>query len=182
MALSHIEMSLMTRAKLKDSQLRQTEDGADQTIVALAKAWIEFSVRDGEETSANATAKVAELQNHLLQIQSAATQIQEDPGNVEAHFALSQQVSESVAHMSDTIVALQFFDRVSQRLMHAKHFLEVGSAEDHAPLTSVLAMRDESVLFDAVISGMAEDEAIKLANESLDHTVHHDDENDIDLF
>ncbi|MDH5301326.1 MAG: hypothetical protein OEW58_08200 [Gammaproteobacteria bacterium] len=170
----------VTQVLIKDGQLHHFEEGVDAKIVALVKAWIEFSVRDGEQTSANATQSIAQLQGILLNIQSAAARLQDQPANEKAQASLAKHMGEAQAMISSTVVALQFYDRVSQRLRHAKHFLDVGDVRATAELTSVLAMKDERVLFDAVLQGLSEDEAIGRALQALSDTV--DDEGDIDLF
>jgi len=170
----------VTQVLIKDGQLHHFENGVDDKIAALVKAWIEFSVRDGEQTSSDATQTISKLQGALLNIQSAASRLQDQPNNETAQAALAKHVTEAQAMISTTVVALQFYDRVAQRLMHAKHFLNVGDINETAELTRVLAMADERVLFDAILSGMPENEAIAAAQQALNTTV--DDNGDIDLF
>lgn len=150
-------------------------------VARLAHAFIRFSLSDGENASHTVSSSLASLQIGISKCQKIAE------GNSE----LQEQLNQLTNTIGEGIIALQFYDRVSQRLDHAvrciKTLESVGlqsnldnSFDLHA-LFSQLTMEDERVLFKAIEEGQSIEHAMALATESLHKTVDDRDDN-IELF
>jgi hypothetical protein len=150
-------------------------------IARLAHAFIVFSLKDGEQAS-------HEVSSALASIQMLASQCAEQAAD--APSGLQENLAQLLQKVSEAVINLQFYDRMSQRLDHAARCIKalesVGlqSNLDHEfdtdSLFKLLTMEDERVLFKSIEQGEPVEHAVELANQSLQSRVSGDD--DIELF
>lgn len=152
-------------------------------ITRLIHAYIKLSVFDGDESSTG-------LSKAVINIQQAAATLQHLPG-VENNESAMNALRTIDSNVQESVVTLQFFDRVAQRLMHATHCLKIlesvelssnlDDAFDLKSIYSILTMDDERKVFDAIVQGDTIKSALKKAKHSLRETLDKSDDN-IELF
>lgn len=151
-------------------------------ITRLIHAYIKLSVFDGDESSSTLSKAVVSMQDAAGKLK-AIPQVGENSDAMQALREIESSVQESV-------VTLQFFDRVAQRLMHATYCLKIlesvelssnlDDAFDLKSIYAVLTMDDERKVFDAIMQGDTIKAALQKAKQSLQQTIQNVD--DIELF
>ncbi len=138
----------------------------------LARALILFCIQDGNIASENISGRLAKIQTML-------NETQEKLGGNEENIPLLMAVNGVQSEVTEALMALQFFDRITQRMDHAVATIEgVQSTQD---MRKRFTMEDERVLYDALSKGANLDLAVNMAKQTLISTIDKKGE-DIELF
>ncbi len=135
-------------------------------FVEMAKAQIALALRDAEAPIAELGSVVSDVGGCALRMQRLAAAI--SSGDAELAAALAAEAALVATRTKDAAVALQFHDRLVQRLAHAREALEVlagAVAERHQHHTQAdwdrlrdgiraqYSMEQERVIFDLLVGG-----------------------------
>jgi hypothetical protein len=163
-----------TRARMPDldwSQVRETV-----LMLELAAGQVEAAMRESNTSVEVLTDTFTSLADTLQLIDAAVSTLPDTVGNglVKAEIQDNTQLVSKKIH--DAIVAFQFYDKLVQRLAHVCHGLEElsGLVSDQRRLyqpnewvalqemiRSKYTMTEERAMFDAVIHGMAVEQALE---------------------
>jgi len=108
-------------------------------VLNLSVAQIELSITEGDNSVNTLIDSFTYMANHIEQIQESSRLIAEMSGNIEGvgehHQSLLLQTGELAEKMQQSIIAFQFYDKLSQRLDHVSKGLsglaEIVSNEMH---------------------------------------------------
>jgi len=138
----------------------------------LAKALVLFCIQDGNIAS-------EDISGRLTKIQTMLSETQEKLGENEENMSLMMAVNGVQSEVTEALMTLQFFDRITQRMDHAIATIEgIQSTRD---MRKRFTMEDERVLYDALSKGVNLDQAINIAKQTLISTIQKKGE-DIELF
>lgn len=168
------------------SQVRETV-----RMLNLSVAQISMAMQEGEDSVGSLTASFTEMVGRVNSIGEVASnlpdEVSTDKGKILADCASVQ------SGIQQTIVAFQFYDRLTQRLDHVKLVLEQlsGLVSDQARLyqpqewaglqtviRSRYTMKEEQDMFDILLAGASVNEALEAVRERLNEG----DIDDIELF
>ena len=175
-------------------------------LLYLSVAQIEISMSDGDKSVNTLVDSFTSMSGSIRIIENAAAEIDftEDAGKKIKELRDTITLNSAiVAHrMQESIIAFQFYDKLSQRLLHVSLSLselaELVSDADRLyqkqewlylqqKIKAVYSMIEETELFDAIIAGVTVDDAIAMvyakmqaAKENVTEEV--DDDDDIELF
>ena len=145
--------------------------GDDRELVAilgLAASQIEVAVREGEAPVATLGASVGALDAAAAVLDGCLGQLPEGPGTADVRHLLEAQRDALRHRARDATVALQFHDRLVQRLTHVRDSLAAlgafvgshargGSAADwdglRLRIRSQYSMEQERLMFDLLVAG-----------------------------
>jgi len=183
--------STSSRPDLDWSQLKETI-----LMLNLAVAQIDQSMTDGDASVTTLSSSFTALATNLTDIISSSEHItdgKEDSNKMKIIIEGSATTALDKVHHS--IIAFQFYDKLSQRLDHVSQSLNdlsllianpealyspIKWQELQHSIRSKYTMEEERKMFDNVISGMPIDEALKIfRQEKLKQQV---DDDDIELF
>lgn len=164
------------------NQIRETI-----TMLALAVAQVESSMKDGERSVSTLSASFTDMADHLSQIRDLTVKLA--PDNLNHYKSVINDTTCNLEHnVQNAVVAFQFYDRISQRLDHVCNALDkLGSLisnEDslYSPeswknlqnqIKSSYTMDAERIMFEHILRGHSIEEA-------LDIYRHHFDQSDND--
>jgi len=149
-------------------------DGAHR-FSDLSIAIVKFCIQDGDAASEEISKRLSAMQAFV----NEAKALLESGGD---SIDVSEKLDNVVTEIMSTLIALQFFDRISQRMEHAVDSIEAISDAASAKSKTIdqrFTMDDERILYDALQEGCSIDEALLRANQKLDDTIHG---TDIELF
>jgi len=141
----------------------------------LSVALIKFCIQDGDVASKEISERLSSMQSLvnetkriLKNTNSATIETAENVSDV------GDKLDEIATEIMNTVITLQFFDRISQRMEHAVESVEAIS--DAASIKSQtleqrFTMDDERILYDALLEGLTVDEALDKANQKLSDTI-----------
>jgi len=167
------------------SQVRETV-----MMLNLAVAQISGAMRDGDESVATLTDTFAAMMTNIDAIQAASDAL---PAESSQKDEITRNCAAISSQMQTTIVAFQFYDKLSQRLDHLAGTLAslgalVGRPEQlcnpsawralQADIKSRYTVESDKALFDAILSGVSIEEALR-QNGARDDKPRQDD---IELF
>ena len=135
-----------------------------------------FCIQDGDEASQEISERLSTIQAFVNNAKAAMA----EGDNAE----ISQQLDNITNEVMNTVIALQFFDRISQRMDHAVQAIEaIGDAasEKSKTLDQRFTMDDERILYNALVEGCTVDQALERASQKLDATIESHG-SDIELF
>jgi len=153
----------------RDRKASHTEWSFDAEIVGfvdMAKAQIALALRDAEIPIAELGTVVADVGTAAVRMQRLAAAI--SSGDAELAAALAAEAALVAMRTQDAAVALQFHDRLVQRLAHAREALEVlaGAVADRHQhhtradwdrlrdgIRAQYSMEQERVIFDLLVGG-----------------------------
>jgi len=138
----------------------------------LARALVLFCIQDGNIAS-------EDISSRLTKIKTMLHETQEKLGENEENMSLMMAVNGVQSEVTEALMTLQFFDRITQRMDHAIATIEgVQSTQD---MRKRFTMEDERVLYDALSKGANLDQAVNIAKQTLISTIEKKGE-DIELF
>jgi len=142
----------------------------------LARALIRFCIKDGDNASNELSEKLCRMQQHVSKLES---QITENTENKEELYA---SLGDLKLEIMESVVILQFFDRVAQRLDHVLLSIDAidSNEEFRANMSMHFTMEDERIIHNALLSGDTISVAIDKANNKLNQII--DNNDDIELF
>jgi len=153
------------------SQIRETV-----LIINVAVARIEHAMTDGDDS-------VSILSQSFIDMVKSAQQITEDAGKLEASATkdkIEQECQGISQQIQSSVVAFQFYDKLSQRMalvskaLHSLTEVLKDRSKTHEKeewqnlqdtIRSKYTLDSDQEMFDAVISGMPIEEALKIAVE-----------------
>jgi hypothetical protein len=178
------------------SQVRETIN-----MITLAVAQIECTMKDGEkaisELSESFTFMAMQLQG-LIEKGQSLENAQNQPG-AELIGEIKENAQDIQGKVNNAIVAFQFYDRLTQRLDHAKRDLSwlgnlIGdSAQLYNPLAwkklqddiaSNYSMDEERIMFEQIMNGATVEEALEIYRHHFSKENNDEDEtgDEIELF
>lgn len=143
---------------------------------ALTKALIGFSMKDGDRAS-------QELSVRLTNMQQCFEHIKADLASGADVEGIQSNIAQGLSEITNCLIELQFFDRISQRMDHAIQSLD-AEFDDEArqkSIEEIFTMQDERILYSVLLEGRSVDEAVEVANANL-LKVASNSEDDIELF
>jgi hypothetical protein len=172
------------------SQVRETI-----RILQLATAQIDMAMREGDDSIDTLSRSFRSMVGSIEVISETAADLDEgtSDGKKESIEENCRRVSE---HMHSSIIAFQFYDKLSQRLSHVRQGLDalaelVGDTHKlynpyewkglQKQILSLYSMQEEVEMFDAVLNGATVEEALQQCQDKLKARVE-EDSDDIELF
>ena len=173
-----IETSTAERPDLDWSQVRETV-----RMINLAVAQIDMAMRQSDDSIDALTGSFTAMVDHVNAIGEAAAAISGDE-NLPAVENIQRNCQEVSANMQHSIIAFQFYDKLSQRLDHVNHSMTLLAelVADQSRLfnpaewvglqnqiRSRYSMVEEQDMFDALLAGASIEEALDLCREKVNH-------------
>jgi len=170
------------------SQVRETV-----RMLQLAVAQIDISLREGDDSVKTLSGSFTSMIESVERIRQAHRQLACAQENSELIRLVEREGEEVTQRMRESIVAFQFYDKLSQRLSHVSHALAslaelVGDpARLYSPsewqglqvgIRSRYSIREEQEMFDLLLSGASVEEALARGMELM----HKPDGEEIELF
>ena len=162
-------------------------------MLNLAVAQISMAMHEGEDSVQSLTRCFTSMVGHVEDIAKTATSLADGSATDDARSAVLGRAAEVQGGIQQSIVAFQFYDRLSQRLDHVRYVLDALSAlvADKSRLFNPAewdglqqsirgrySMQEEQDMFEALLNGASIEEALNLVRSKL----HEGDINDIELF
>lgn len=181
-----------TEPDLDWSQVRETV-----TMLYLSVAQIEMCLRDGEDSVNSLTDSFTSMSGSVQTIDMAARDITEDGDGKAIRDTILANCATVSGQVASSIMAFQFYDKLTQRLTHAANSIRslaelVGDpVRLYSPyewrglqekIRSKYSMAEEAQIFDAVMSGATLEEALKMLEAEVTHLEADLLEQDIELF
>lgn len=160
-------------------------------MLNLAVAQISMAMHEGEDSVGALTESFTSMVGKVNHISESADQLQEADSGLRG--SILTDCADVQGRIQQTIIAFQFYDRLSQRLDHVKQALEQlsGLVSDKSRLyqpdewgglqqkiRSRYTMQEEQDMFDILLRGASIDEALEAVRERLNEG----DIDDIELF
>jgi hypothetical protein len=158
------------------SQVRETV-----RMINLAVAQIVMAMQDGDESVSELSRSFTDMVERVTDIGGLAAQLDgEHTADVKAGIAANCAAVQGGIEQS--IVAFQFYDRLSQRLQHVNHVLSLLSdlVSDHSRLfnpgewqamqeaiRSRYTMTEEQMMFDQLLAGASVEAALEAVRERM---------------
>ena len=190
----------VSRSSARHPDLDWSQIGETVRMLGLAVAQIESSMRDGDE-SVNVLGNSFTTMYGSLQMISATAGHLSDKGETgQVKSAIEHNAAEVSSMMQEVIVAMQFYDKLTQRLSHVAHSIDAlgdliaDNARLYNPfewaglqekIRAKYTTEEERVMFDAIMEGGSVEEALQVAEEFRRQREHHHEEvpdDNIDLF
>jgi uncharacterized coiled-coil protein SlyX len=177
--------SVAERPDLDWSQVRETV-----RMLSLAVAQIEMAMNQSDDSIGALTTTFTAMVEQTQQISAAAEKISLE-GNEEPVSQIQQQCAEIANSVNHSIVAFQFYDKLSQRLDHVNQSLndlaELVSDQTRlynpnewiglqGGIRGRYSMVEEQQMFDALLSGASIEEALELCREKVNEVASSADE------
>jgi hypothetical protein len=181
--------SLAERPDLDWSQIRETV-----RMLSLSVAQIEMAMNQSDDSINALTTTFTGMVDQTQKITAASERIS-TPGNEEPIAEIQAQCLEVASSVKHSIVAFQFYDKLSQRLDHVNHSLNLLAelVSDQSRLyqpnewislqNSIrgrYSMVEEQQMFDALLAGASIKEALEICRERVNEIANSEDE--IDFF
>lgn len=153
------------------SQIRETV-----LMLGLAVAQIDSAMKDGNASVDVLTDSFTSMAAYMRMIDGALGQLPDSPATAELRGVLVESAKEVAARIQKSIVAFQFYDKLSQRLAHVSHSLDAlgDLVSDQQRLYSPYewvtlqekirakySTREETDMFNAVMNGMPVKDALE---------------------
>ena len=162
----------MTDSSLYHTNFTPPEYSRDVSHADLAKALVLFCIQDGNIASEDISERLTGIQAKMQEIQTKLCENEET-------MPMSMEVASLLGNVSEALIALQFFDRVAQRMEHAIAVIEgVQSTKD---MCKRFTMEDERSLYEALVKGANVNQAVNIAKQTLVAAIQKKGE-DIELF
>ncbi len=181
--------SLAERPDLDWSQITETV-----RMLNLAVAQIDMAMRQSDDSISALTNSFTSMVGYVNIIRQSAEQI--TPGeNDEKIAAITDNCTKVTGDMSHSIVAFQFYDKLSQRLDHVNHSLSAlcemitDQAKLYNPnewvglqqkIRSRYTMKEEQEMFDFLLAGATVEQALDCCRDKVNAMTSCED--DIELF
>ncbi len=167
------------------SQVRETV-----RMLSLSVAQIEMAMNQSDDSIGALTTSFTTMVEQTQKISAAAEKISIE-GNEEPVGEIQSQCAELANSVNHSIVAFQFYDKLTQRLDHVNHSLNALAelVSDHSRLfnpsewiglqSSIrgrYSMVEEQAMFDALLSGASVEEALEICRERVNEVAGSADE------
>ena len=168
---------------LRSSEEHQKKSNAmDQDLIAkIAHALITHSIDDGGQAAREVSDYLKSIQTQMMKAKYELEKITRVGSSVKTNQIVGDSVRNTLKEVSNAVTALQFFDRISQRMEHSANVLKMlheeeskinfeDKAEVRRALVRIyngLTMDDERELFRQVENGEDLKKALKSAKKSL---------------
>lgn len=159
------------------SQVRETI-----TMLALAVAQVESSMKDGEQSVSSLSASFTEMAEYLSKIRTLTHKV--TPQNLDRYKSVIDETTGNLeANVQNAVIAFQFYDRISQRLDHVCHSLDqLGSLiskkdslynpdswkQLQDKIKSSYTMDAERIMFEHILRGHSIEEALEIYRHHFD--------------
>lgn len=178
--------SVAQQPDLDWSQIRETV-----RMLNLAVAQIAMAMQEGDDSVESLGRSFTEMVGQVEEIANEATVL--DPASSVPAGRILERCAQVQSNIQQSIVAFQFYDRLSQRIDHVQHALEqlgelVGDTSRlynpsewqalQGAIRNRYSMREEQEMFDALLSGASVEEALEQVRQRLNDG----DIDDIELF
>lgn len=186
--------SSVDNPELDWSQIKETI-----TMLALAVAQIESSMKDGEKSVGTLSASFTNMADQLSNIRNLTNDVL--PENLADHkITIDKSTSNLERYVNDAVIAFQFYDRISQRLDHVCHSLDkLGTLISHKDslynptswkelqnqIKSKYTMEAERIMFEHILRGHSIEEALEIYRHHFDSSEKNNEQkndDDIELF
>lgn len=176
------------------SQIRETI-----TMLALAVAQVESSMRDGEQSVSTLSSSFTEMADYVSRIRNLTSKV--TPNNLEKYQSVIDDTTANLEHnVQNAVVAFQFYDRISQRLDHVCQSLDklgqlISEKETlfnpncwrdlQEQIKSSYTMDAERIMFEHILRGHSIEEALEIYRHHFDAAEKGKDEDtgdEIELF
>jgi uncharacterized protein YukE len=179
--------SMAEQPDLDWSQVRETV-----RMINLAVAQVDMAMRQSDDSISALTSSFTSMVAHIEAISEAAGKIDGHSETVDAIQSSCKNVTDNMHH---SIIAFQFYDKLSQRLDHVNHALTSLAelvadqsklynpqqwVELQEQIRSRYSMSEEQVMFDALLSGATIEEALDVCRDKVNHMT--SSQEDIELF
>jgi hypothetical protein len=188
MKYATIEPSTSRQPDLDWSQVRETV-----RMLHLSVAQIDISLREGDDSIKTLSESFTSMIESVQGISKAAARLEAGEQNREVMDVIDDEGSRVMEKMQQSIVAFQFYDKLSQRLSHVSHALDalaqlVGDQSRlynptewsglQGRIRDRYSMREEQQMFDLLLSGASVEEALENSIKAIHEAV----EDEIELF
>jgi len=160
------------------SQVRETV-----RMINLAVAQIDMAMRESDDSIDALTGSFTSMVDHVAAISQASEQIggKENANLVDKIQTDCANVSDNMQH---SIIAFQFYDKLSQRLEHVNQSMVMLAelvadqsrlynpaewVELQNAIRSRYSMKEEGEMFDALLAGASIEEALDLCRDKVNH-------------
>ncbi len=133
----------------------------------LSTAIIQFCMQDGEAASKEISERLTAMQGIVDEAKAAII-------NAESSEVLNTKLDSITSEIINTVITLQFFDRISQRMSHAVETVEAisdAASEKSKTISQRFTMDDERILYEALLDGCTVEEALERAAQKLTDTI-----------
>lgn len=159
-------------------------------MLKVAQGFIGFCLGDGETASESVTKHIVAMQKAINKAQDELNSVGKIGASAKINNNIQLNLGQAFSELEQVIIAMQFYDRISQRLDHASKLLqmsrEVEGSGDQSEVKALLdkfstglTMEDERVLLGAIREGATLGYAIKSAQKKFDDQA---GASDIELF
>ena len=188
MSITKQAPSVAARPDLDWSQVRETV-----RMLYLATVQIDMALHEGDASIETLSENFTSMIGCIDQITRAVDDISRQDENAEIIADIEQKGDEISASMQQSIVAFQFYDRLSQRLTHVTHALQALSelvgdqgrifnpgewTKLQETIRGRYSMKEEQEMFDLLLNGATIEEALDHGKAAL----HQESQDDIELF
>lgn len=166
------------------------------TMLALAVAQVESSMKDGEKSVGALSASFTDMAKQLSNIRNLTDDV--SPENLADHkLTINKSTSNLEHNVNNAVIAFQFYDRISQRLDHVCHSLDkLGTLISHKDtlynpnswkelqnqIKSKYTMEAERIMFEHILRGHSIEEALEIYRHHFDSSEkNNEQENDDDI-
>lgn len=159
------------------SQIRETI-----TMLALAVAQVESSMKDGEQSVGTLSASFTDMADYLSQIRNLTAKV--SPDSLDRYKSVIDETTCNLEkNVHSAVVAFQFYDRISQRLDHVCQSLDklgalIGNkATLYNPesweglqnqIKNSYTMDAERIMFEHILRGHSIEEALEIYRHHFD--------------
>ena len=160
-------------------------------MLNLSVAQINMAMKEGDDSVESLTSAFTDMVGRVNDISDTANTIEVADNKIKGDILGS--CASVQGSIQQTIVAFQFYDRLSQRLEHVQHVLEdlSGLVSDNSRLfnpsewdrlqkkiSGRYTMKEEQDMFEALLAGASIDEALDIVRQKMSEG----DIDDIELF
>jgi len=167
------------------------------TMLALAVAQVETSMRDGEQSISTLSRIFSRMTRYIESIEKATQHV--DAQSLNSYKETVKKATKELSHDTETsITAFQFYDRISQRLDHVSDSLDklgaLLSNPDHVAspdqwqalqehIKASYTMEAERLMFEHILRGESIEEALQIYRHHFDkHQANDNTDDEIELF
>ena len=150
------------------------------TLGRTAHAFIQFSLEDGESSATDAIMSLGDMQKHILTTQKVFND--KNLSIADGREQMQLLVQNMSGSLAQAVSALQFYDRIAQRLAHSMACLqilhgtdlklanddEIGRKTLMQHFYRHLSMEDERAIFNAIQAGGSIKRAVEIAHKRLE--------------
>jgi len=177
------------------SQVRETI-----SMITLAVAQIESSMKDGEKAVSELSESFTYITNQLQNLIQKSSTIENNQNTSAVNYAIND-IKENTLDIHDkvnhAIIAFQFYDRLTQRLEHAKRDLNwlgkvisdpvqlydpVAWRKLQEDIASNYSMEEERLMFEQIMNGATVEEALEIYRHHFNQENKNNSNDGVELF